>query len=180
MNFIIFDLEATCWAQQSPSLVQETIEIGAVLINPYGEVEDHFSRFVRPKINPMLSGYCQSLTGISQIDVNRGRPFPEVIQDFQDWIGVDEEDYLLCSWGGFDKRLLRQDCALHRLEPDWVDKHINLKAQYSEFRKLRRPIGLKAAVEREGFEFTGQHHRGIDDAENLAKLFVKFLDEWQY
>ena len=44
MNFIIFDLEATCWEGKPPNMVQETIEIGAVRINPYGEVEDTFNR----------------------------------------------------------------------------------------------------------------------------------------
>jgi inhibitor of KinA sporulation pathway (predicted exonuclease) len=41
-------------------------------------------------------------------------------------------------------------------------------------------MGLKSAVEREGFEFTGTHHRGIDDAENLAKIFVQYLGLWHF
>jgi inhibitor of KinA sporulation pathway (predicted exonuclease) len=40
--------------------------------------------------------------------------------------------------------------------------------------------GMKFAVEKEGFDFDGIHHRGIDDAKNLAKLFIKFRDEWRY
>jgi inhibitor of KinA sporulation pathway (predicted exonuclease) len=67
------------------------------------------------------------------------------------------------------------------MESDWVsDYHINLKRQYQEFKRLRRPRGLKRAVEKEGFEFTGIHHRGISDAENLAKIFIKHRDMWVY
>lgn len=180
MNFIIYDLEATCWQGSPPSLVQEIIEIGAVRINSYGEVEGTFNCFIRPKLNPRLSMFCQELTSIRQEDIDRARYFPDVIEDFQDWAEVFEEDYLLCSWGGFDKRMLIQDCQLHDMEYDWVEPHINLKQQYREIKRLRQSRGLKSAVNAEGFEFTGTHHRGIDDAENLARIFTKYLDEWRY
>jgi 3'-5' exoribonuclease 1 len=49
-----------------------------------------------------------------------------------------------------------------------------------KFKRMKQPIGLKKAVVREGFEFTGIHHRGISDAENLAKIFAKHLDVWQF
>ena len=181
MNFIIYDLECTCWEVKTPNQVMETIEIGAYKLNEFGEVQDIFSRFVRPKVHPVLSPFCMKLTSISQIDVNRSETFPLVIGDFMAWIGFDDkEDYWLCSWGGFDKRQLIADCQLHDLESEWVDFHLNLKQQYLQYKRLNRPIGLKKAVEREGFEFTGIHHRGISDAENLAKIFAKHLDIWQY
>lgn len=161
-------------------MTQEIIEIGALLISPYGEVEDVFNRFVRPVLHPYLSPFCRELTSINQSDVERAATFPTVIEAFQDWAGVFEEDYLLCSWGSFDKLLLIQDCHLHHLEADWVDPHINLKEQYKEIKRLNRSRGLKSVVTSEGFEFTGTHHRAIDDAENLAKVFTKYLDEWRF
>lgn len=180
MNFIIYDLECTCWEDRPPGKTMETIEIGAYKLNEFGEVLDTFCRFIRPTVHPVLSPFCMKLTSISQIDVNRSETFPLVIGDFMDWIGIDEEDYWLCSWGGFDKRQLIAECLLLDLDNEWVEKHLNLKQQYVEYKRLRRPIGLKKAVEREGFEFTGIHHRGISDAENLAKIFAKHLDIWQY
>ncbi len=181
MNFIIFDLECTCWEERNSGTTMETIEIGAVLLNEFGELEDHFTRVVRPIIHPVLSSFCQNLTSISQIDVNRAETFNRVIDDFMAWCGVfDNEEYWLCSWGGFDQRQLRQDCQLHKIESEWLDYHVNVKDQYLKHKGLRSPIGLKKAVEREGFEFTGIHHRGISDAENLAKIFAKHLDVWQF
>ena len=179
MNYIIFDLEATCWRGSPPSKVQEIIEIGAVRLNPYGEVEGVFNRFVRPILNPNLSTFCRELTSIEQQDVNRASTFPTVIEDFQDWAEVFDEDYMLCSWGNFDKKMLIQDCILHDMEHEWAREHINLKRQYQEIKGLKKTRGLKRTVEHEGFEFTGTHHRGIDDAENLAKVFAKYLDVWQ-
>ena len=180
MNFIVFDLEATCWKGRPISKQQETIEIGAIKLNRFGELEGRYSRFIRPLINPNLSAFCQELTTIEQEDIDKAASFTPVIEEFQDWVGIFDEEYLLCSWGNFDKQLLVQDCDLHDMEYEWLDPHINLKRQYQEILRLHRPRGLKYAVETEGFDFTGIHHRAISDAENLAKLFVKFLDEWRY
>ncbi len=180
MNFIIYDIEATCWEGRPPSKIQEIIEIGAVRLNRYGEVTGSFNRFVRPVLNPTLSAFCRELTTIEQQEVDRAATFPEVAERFQDWAEIFYEDYLLCSWGSFDRKMLIQDCRLHDMEYDWVeDHHINLKQQYHDIKRLRRRRGLRSAVQAEGFEFTGIHHRGISDAENLAKLFGKYLDEWQ-
>ncbi len=181
MNFIVYDLEATCWEGRPLEMVQETIEIGAVMLNEYGEVLGSFDRFIRPLLHPNLSIFCRQLTSIDQISINRADLFEEVIEDFKEWVGVfDGEDYQLCSWGGFDKKQLAQDCDLHQLESDWLQHHINLKHQYHEHKRLKTYRGLKKVVEMEGFEFTGTYHRGISDAENLAKVFIKHIDIWQY
>ncbi|MEZ4984707.1 MAG: 3'-5' exonuclease [Saprospiraceae bacterium] len=180
MNFIIFDIEATCWEGRPPSMTPETIEIGAVKMDAYGDVHGTFQRFIKPVLHPQLSLFCRQLTNISQVDINRARTFPDVINEFQDWIDIWEEDYLLCSWGQFDQRLFRQDCTLHHLDDEWTDPHINLKQQYTEIKKLSKARGLKKAVEIEGFEWQGDHHRALDDARNLAAIFRKYLDVWRY
>lgn len=179
MNYIIFDLEATCWENNFDDRMQETIEIGAFLLSPYGEVVGEYNRFIKPKLYPELSVYCKELTSITQDNVNRAGRFDEVIEEFQDWAGVFEQDYKLCSWGSFDRKQLISDCKLFDLEYEWVYHHINLKSQYQEMKRLNRSCSLINALRREGIEFTGIHHRGISDAENLSKIFTKYLDEWQ-
>ena len=161
-------------------LEQEIIEIGAYKLNRFGEVIGTFNRFVRPILHPFLSPFCKSLTSITQEEIDQANKFPSVIEAFQDWVNIYDEEYLLCSWGGFDRKMLVKECKLHKLESDWAEVHINLKAQYQEMKKMRRPCGLKSTVVKEGFEFTGIHHRGISDAENLAKVFGKYIDEWQF
>ena len=177
-NFIIYDLEATCWEDSPPDFIQETIEIGAFRLNHFGEIRGKFNRFIRPVMHPTLSNFCRQLTSIDQVDVNRADTFPLVINEFLDWARVDEEDYVLCSWGSFDKKMFIKDCELHRMDSSWTEQHANLKAQYMSMKQLRRPVGLRKAVEREDILFTGIHHRGISDAENLTKLFLKYLDYW--
>lgn len=178
MNYIVFDLEATCWETPPPGYVQEIIEIGAFRVNAYGEVRGKYNRFIKPVLHPTLSPFCRQLTSISQEEVNRASIFPVVIEEFMEWARIEEEDYILCSWGNFDRRMLAADCRLHRIEADWTDQHVNLKEQYRLMKHLRHGIGLRRAVEREDILFTGTHHRGISDAENLVKLFLKYLGSW--
>lgn len=180
MNYIIYDLEATCWKGHPPDKVTETIEIGAYLLNDYGEVKDKFSKIIRPSVSQTLSPFCIELTTITQQMVDRASRFPEVIEEFQDWVGVGYEDYVLCSWGNFDKKQLAADCRLHRLDTDWLDEHINLKDQYQKLKRMNFAPGLKKAVELEGFSFDGTHHRAISDAYNLAKLFYRYLGDWKF
>jgi len=178
VNYIIYDLEATCWNGHAPTETQEIIEIGALLINPYGEVEREFSRFVRPKLAPTLSMYCKELTSITQEEIDKADDYDEVEYDFRQWINT-EEDYLLCSWGKFDKRMLRENGDLHNLDTQWIEPHIDLKKQYQRINRLKKEIGLKWAVSREEFEFEGIPHRAISDAINTAKIFVRYIEDWQ-
>jgi len=183
MNFIIFDLEATCWEteREAQGKTQEIIEIGAVKLDEDGNVIDTFGKFIRPVAHSQLSAFCTKLTTITQVDVNRADLFVDVIEDFKTWIGFyDDEEYLLCSWGFFDQRALERNCKYHQLDAEWTKSHINLKEQYPKIVGTYRSIGLRKAVEREGFEWEGIHHRGISDAINLAKVFDKYLTQWAY
>lgn len=179
MNYIVLDLEATCWETPLPGYQQETIEIGAFRLDRFGEVRGKFNRYIRPVLHPTLSPFCRQLTTIDQLDINRARTFPEVIEEFIAWARIEEEEYVLCSWGNFDRKMLAADCRLHRLDEDWTEHHANLKEQYRVMKKMRMGIGLRRAVEGEGLLFTGTHHRGISDAENLVKLFLRYMGSWQ-
>lgn len=180
MRFIVFDLEATCWLGAPPNDVQEIIEIGAIMLDNYGTELGTFNKFVRPKVNTRLSAFCTELTSIRQEQVDRADQFPQVIDHFQDWIGIAEYDYLLASWGPEDIRMLNNDCSLHRLQSEWLAHHFDLKKQYTSIQRLKKPAGLKKALRLQGLEFSGTQHRAIDDAINTGKIFVELLDEWQY
>lgn len=183
MNHIVFDLEATCWESESEASGKrrEIIEIGAVMINDDGKILSRFESFVKPILHPTLSEFCKRLTSISQIDINQADEFVEVIEDFKDWIGFyDHEEYILCSWGFYDKSALKKDCILHDLDNEWVNAHISLKDQYPRIKNTGRAVGLKKAVESEGFDFEGTAHRALTDAENTAKIFIKYLNLWRF
>lgn len=178
MNYIIYDLEATCWLGRPPKGYNEVIEIGAVKVNEYGETVGSFESFVKPTLNPLLSGFCKKLTSITQSQVDSAQNFPKVIEQFQNWAGMFEEDCYICSWGNNDRKLFWDECIIHDLETDWLDNYENLKVQYDKLKGEGVKGNLKKIVVKEGFEFTGIQHRAISDAENLAKIFLKYFDEW--
>lgn len=163
-----------------PNGVNEIIEIGALRFNAFGEELGRFNEFIKPTVNPLLSPFCRKLTKINQSDIDTARTYPYVIRDFLEWGEIEEEDTYLISWGENDKKFFKDDCYLHKIDADWAEKHVNLKPYHRELKKLNNGVGLKKAVQMEGFEFTGISHRGIDDAINLARVFVKHIDEWSF
>ncbi len=178
MNNIILDLEATCWRGRPPNGINEVIEIGAVKINHYGEITGTFSRLIKPLINPKLSGFCKKLTGISQEQINTADSFVKVMEEFQDFIGFGEEDYILYSWGNNDKSFLTTNCAVHEIDYEWLEPFVDMHKKYLTHRGTKRKSGLKFVVESEGFEFEGDQHSAYIDAYNLSKIFLKYIDEW--
>ena len=58
-QFIIYDLEATCWRSPKPRQV-EIIEIGAVRVNEHLEIVDEFCEFILPVIHPRLINFAQN------------------------------------------------------------------------------------------------------------------------
>lgn len=182
MHYIIFDLEATCWdrATTTERKPNEIIEIGAVCINAEKEIVGEFSAFVQPILHRQLSDFCTQLTTIRQEEVDQAEKFPEVVAKFQAWIGSFDTEFALCSWGNYDKGQLRHDCLLHQLPIDWLETHISIKHQYGKIRRSIGLTGMEKALKAEGFTLEGTHHRGIDDARNIAKIFLKYFDSWKY
>lgn len=178
MNFIVFDLEASCW-EQKKGRKNETIEIGAVLVNEQQEVVSEFVQFIQPVVHPTLSDFCTQLTSIQQADVDGAPHFPEAVMRFREWFKETEGPYVLCSWGFYDRNQLQSDCEIHGMDNEWVHSHISLKHQYAKFMGLRRGIGMKGALAKEGFTLDGTHHRGIDDARNIAKIFIRHFERWE-
>jgi inhibitor of KinA sporulation pathway (predicted exonuclease) len=176
MNYIVIDLEATCW-KNNFQMQNEIIEIGALKINESAKVIDEFSSFVKPKLHPILSPFCIQLTSISQKQIDEANPYPTVIKNFIDWIG---EEYKLCSWGFYDKNQFTKDCELHNLDVTWIKNHISIKHQYAKIKYLQRPIGMDAALIDENLQLDGVHHRGIDDARNISKIFIKYFNSWEF
>lgn len=179
MKLIVYDLEATCWLGRPPKGQNEIIEIGAYMINDAGNIEKDFSRFVRPIMNPVLSPFCKKLTSIGQEDVDGADTYDIVIKDFLDWIDEsDMNNYVLISWGEQDVKYFRNDCQLHNIQSDWVERCINAKNHYKKITGKNRQFGLLSALENEGMIFDGKAHRAITDAYNLSKLVIKYKDSW--
>ena len=169
--YLIIDLEATCCDQRSvPRDEMEIIEIGAVMVERTRlSVVHEFQTFIQPVRNPQLTSFCRELTSIRQVDVDQAPQFPEALRTLQAWL-TPFEDYLFCSWGDYDKSQFEQDCRYHRVAYPFPAGHLNLKKQFSLSQGYKKRFGMAGALQKAGIPLRGTHHRGIDDARNMAQL----------
>lgn len=170
-HYLVIDFEATCCDRGTvPRREMEIIEFGAVMVDAEDfRVVDAFERFVRPQRHPTLTPFCTTLTSIRQHDVDAAPTFPECVADFKPWL-YRYREVAFCSWGDYDRDQLQQDCDFHRIPNPISAPHFNVKRLLSERQRLKKKYGLAQAIERAGLRFVGTHHRGIDDARNIAAL----------
>lgn len=183
-KFVIFDLEATCYdgnrsdETKPENFDNEIIEIGAIMLDHNGKEISRFSRFAKPKLFPKISNFCNELTTITQEDIDNAEPLEIVLEKFLIWA----ENAILISWGMYDRNQIKKDLSrnnLHDLTLDIDQRHFSLKHLHGKWNNLRRGgIGMNGALKMEGLSLEGTHHRGIDDAINIAKIFRKYIDRF--
>ena len=169
-DYLVIDLEATCDdAKAVPRGQIEIIEIGAVRVNGETlEITDAFQTFVRPVRHPVLTAFCRSLTSITQAQVDAAPGFAAAIDALRRFMGADRP--LFSSWGAYDKNQFRQDAHHHRVDLPFGADHLNLKQAFSDALGTTKRFGMDGALRRVGLPLVGTHHRGIDDARNIARL----------
>ncbi|MEC4024892.1 MULTISPECIES: 3'-5' exonuclease [Pseudomonas putida group] len=156
----------------------ETIEVGAVVLDLHqdAKVVSEYTRFVRPVLNPVLTDFCKDLTTIDQIDVDSADTYDQVRQALDDYLTPFKGEGLMwCSWGDYDAQQLAMDAERNSCKPMLADlSHTNAKKWHWKVLKCHA-MALRPAVEDWGIEWSGQYHRGIDDARNLGVLVGEIL-----
>jgi inhibitor of KinA sporulation pathway (predicted exonuclease) len=171
--YLVVDLEATCDDLGAiPRHESEIIEIGAVLVEgqhlrPIAEQ----TLFVRPILHPDLTPFCTQLTTITQDMVEDALGFPAAAAR----LAAFGAGALFCSWGAYDRNQLAADARRHGITPPLGPDHWNLKEAYAAAAGTRRGLGTPSALRRLGIEPEGTHHRGIDDARNIARMLPYLL-----
>src|SRR5690606_18409581 len=177
-TLLIIDLEATCWenrqapngeAQSNDNM--EIIEIGCALATRQGRLLDTRSFLVRPIQHPVLSEFCTGLTSITQEMVDEAPAFPEAIQAMNAWLGDLQGDFIWCSWGNYDRLHLAAQSREHNVVPSVLRfPHLNLKRIWRRTTGQKRMNGFAHALAFHNLDFEGHHHRGVDDARNMARV----------
>jgi hypothetical protein len=119
-TIVIFDTEYTSWEGSvdrrwtGPGEYKEIIEIGAIrVVWPDGEVVGEFALLVKPIINPILSHYCSSLTGITQMALDQeGVSFDDALQRFCRFCGKSPT----FSFGN-DAAVIGENIATMKVDP---------------------------------------------------------------
>lgn len=168
-KIIVIDLESTCWKGKPPSRqVSEIIEIGiCVLDSDTGKITQNQGILIKPKVSK-VSPFCTELTTITQDLLDKeGISFKEAINKIQK--EYDPKEYTWASYGGYDLKMLKNQCSVRGIKYPMSDNHINVKDLFSNFNNSKR-IGMKGALKKLKIPLDGTHHRGVDDARNISKI----------
>ncbi|XP_057954321.1 uncharacterized protein LOC131148558 [Malania oleifera] len=177
--FVVIDFEATCDKEKNPH-PQEIIEFPSVIVNSVtGQLEDSFQIYVRPTCNQLLSDFCKELTGIQQIQVDKGVLLSEALLMHDKWLeekGIKHTNFAVVTWSNWDCRvMLESECRYKKIrKPPYFNRWINLKVPFHEvFGGVR--CNLKEAVQLAGLVWEGRAHCGLDDAKNTARLLTHIM-----
>lgn len=182
MNYIVLDLEwnqsNTVREQEETALTFEIIEIGAIKLNEEFQLISEFSRLIKPQVYHEMHRITSKLVHMRMEELERGKPFPVVMQDFLDWIG--EEECTFCTWGPLDLAELQKNMRYYDMEPlsDGPIAFWDVQKLFSiafEDRKTRR--ALEWAVDYLQIEKDIPFHRAFSDAYYTAKVMEKIEDK---
>src|SRR5436309_759504 len=172
---LVIDIESTCWEGGFPPKGQanDIIEIGLCRLEVgTGRRLEKRSILVRPE-RSTVSPFCTSLTTLTQEQVAGGILFKEACK-------VLEHEYLSAerlwaSYGDYDRRQFEKQCRETGVRFPFGPSHLNVKTLCAISRAMPTEVGLPQALALFGLNLEGTHHRGHDDAWNIAALLAELL-----
>lgn len=172
---LVVDLESTCWdGNPPPGQEAEIIEIGLCVLDVGSrERVQSVSLLVRPE-RSTVSTYCTSLTSLTQEAVEGGMALREACRRLEREYYSSER--LWASYGDYDRLMLERACRMAKVGYPFGSGHINVKSLFAVARGLQREVGLDRALHVLGWPLEGRHHRGCDDAWNIARILGHLLD----
>ncbi|MBB4160338.1 3'-5' exonuclease [Streptomyces cinereoruber] len=168
----VVDVEATCWeGERPPGQVSEIIEIGLTVVDL--DARERISRhgiLVRPA-RSRVSAFCTELTGLTQAEVDTGLDFAAACRLLAATYEAGRRPW--ASWGDYDRKQFTHQCRAAGVPYPFGRWHTNAKAVFTEAYGLSRRPGMAQALEVAGLPLEGRHHRGEDDAWNIAALVLR-------
>ncbi len=185
MKYAVIDLEMCRvpkgYKKYGYKWCQETIQIGAVLLDEDYEVIDEFNTFVKPEYGH-VDAFIENMTGISQADVIDAPSFADALDMFLDWLPAD--DVRCVSWSESDpKQIIHEVVAKgidnERLEiifANWID----CQKTFGKKMNRKNAYGLEEALIASDIISEGRAHDGLVDARNTALIFAKLEQNPDY
>jgi inhibitor of KinA sporulation pathway (predicted exonuclease) len=180
MNYIVLDLE---WNQSSDGKEEESkllpfeiVEIGAIRLNSERQMVSEFSELIKPQVYHEMHHITRKLIHLQMDQLEHGRPFAEVAEQFFEWCG---EDPVFCTWGAMDLTELQRNLSYYGMQTlaDGPFPFLDVQKLFSigfEDRKSRR--SLEYAIDYLKIEKDIPFHRAFSDAYYTAKVLA-LLDQ---
>ena len=168
----VFDLEYTAWECSmarhwlEPGQYKEVVQIGAVKLDGRTlAVVGEFDLLVKPRINPVLSPYFETLTGITNKEVAaRGVDFAQAYARFADFAG----DGPIMAFG-HDEWILEENLRLYGIA-DYraLPRFADLRTWFAACNVDPRGMLSCEIAPSLGLKVGGRAHNALDDARSMA------------
>lgn len=173
---LVIDVESTCWEPpevQPKNEISEIIEIGIAVVNiDTLLIERNDSIIVQPQ-RSKVSKFCTKLTTLTQEMVDKGISYQEAMSVLRNEYNSDNKVFV--SWGDYDRKMFERNCNDYGVKYPFGPRHMNLKNSFALLNQLDKEAGLDTALDYLDMKLEGTHHRGVDDARNIAKIFTNTL-----
>lgn len=186
MKHIVVDLEMNNIRQKSEArriCTNETIEIGAVMLDDNLQEISSFRTYVKPEYNDGIVPKISRLTGITDAMVTNAPKFHEALRMFTNWCLGTGDAVTIYTWSDTDFNQIRKEIILKEYEVSEVER-VLLENEWTDFQQefdgylgFERQVSLKMALDMAGIDFLGREHDALDDARNTAELLQIFRDE---
>ena len=175
-QILVVDVESTCWDGPPPDgEISEIIEIELCIVDVASlERIGKYSLLVMPE-RSTISGFCTELTTLTPGMFENADDFATACRRLKKEFAA--KDRLWASWGDYDRRQFERVCNDFRVGYPFGVSHLNVKSLFAVAHGLVHEIGLDIACEKIGIEMKGTHHRGDDDAWNIAGVLCKLLGD---
>jgi inhibitor of KinA sporulation pathway (predicted exonuclease) len=170
----VVDVEATCWpGEPPPGMAHEIIEIGLTVLDVTRRRRVGRHRILVRPVRSTVSVFCEELTGITQDEADGGATFAQACTMLAKDFAAGTRPW--ASWGDYDRKQFESQCAATRTGYPFGRRHANAKAEFTRSHGLKKRPGMAQALEIAGLPLEGRHHRGEDDAWNIAALILHIV-----
>ncbi|MEG0385927.1 MAG: 3'-5' exonuclease [Solibacillus sp.] len=151
---------------------QYIIEIGAVKWLPDGSTET-FTQLIQPYKFKKLNAHIQQLTGIKTEQLVDAPSFKEAFYKFKRWC---KNDYLLLTFGEFDRKVLEEELIRNYMNSDCLYPMVDFQQKYMIANALKEQPSLGGLMAQLGLKNDTQH-RALADAWSLLRIFQQVNGE---
>ena len=171
---LVVDLESTCWDGEPPyGQSSEIIEVGLcpIDVKTLTRLEKR-SILIKP-VTSEISEFCTQLTTLTPDMFTEAGSLADAVRVLKK--EYSSKNRLWASWGDYDRRQFERVCKAQEVGYPFGPSHLNLKSLFATAIGSAHEIGLDGAYKHLGLTMEGTHHRGDDDAWNIAAILCQLL-----
>ena len=173
-HILVIDVESTCWdGSPPPGESSEIIEIGICPLElSTGRRLGKRSLLVKPK-QSRVSEFCTRLTTLTPGQLESGTTFTQACEILRR--EYQSRDRVWASFGDYDRTMFQKQGEATGVPYPFGPRHLNVKTLFALSRGLPHEVGMGEALNLMGVPLEGTHHRGDDDAWNIAGILAELV-----